>query len=155
MQRHIQHKKNISQNDHYKNLIQNLKAKDQADFKLAIPTAEGLYFFPVKEIIRCEADRNYTQFHLTQERKIITSKTLKEYDETLSGHGFLRVHKSHLVNIKFVERYAAKGELYLTDKAVVEVARRRKEKVLEALRKVELYFFAYRSFILPNVFFFK
>jgi two-component system LytT family response regulator len=92
-----------------------------------------VYFYPVNEIIRCEASSNYTQFFLTEKRTFLTSKTLKEYDEILSPHGFLRVHKSHLVNLAFAEDYLGKDFIRLKDKTEVEVARRRKEAVLFAL----------------------
>lgn len=117
-----------------RNMLYNLEAGPKEGFRLAIPTTEGVYFYPIGEIIRCEASSNYTQFYLTQKRTFITSKTLKEYDEILSPHGFIRVHKSHLVNIAFAEDYLGKGFIVLKDQTQVEVARRRREAVLEALK---------------------
>ncbi|MBK7855502.1 MAG: LytTR family transcriptional regulator [Bacteroidetes bacterium] len=55
------------------------------------------------EIIRLEGDRNYTNFYFTNNRKLLSSKTLKEYEEILSDKGFIRCHKSHLVNRRFVK----------------------------------------------------
>lgn len=116
-----------------RNMLYNLEAGPKEGFRLAIPTTEGVYFYPVNEIIRCEASSNYTQFFLTEKRTFLTSKTLKEYDEILSPHGFLRVHKSHLVNLAFAEDYLGKDFIRMKDKTEVEVARRRKEAVLFAL----------------------
>jgi len=118
----------------YQNLVHNLNASRSSDFRLAVTTTEGTFFYNTEEIIRCEADSNYTQFYLTQNRKFIASRTLKEYDEMLTEHGFLRVHKSHLVNLDFVEDYLGRGFVRLKDQTEIEVARRRREAVLEALQ---------------------
>lgn len=59
----------------------------------------------LKDIIRCEADRNYTSFYLHNKTKILVSKMLKEYDLMLSPFNFLRVQQSHLVNLDYVDRY--------------------------------------------------
>jgi two-component system LytT family response regulator len=65
----------------------------------------------------------------------VSAKTLKEYDEILEGHHFLRVHKSHLVNPQHITQYDRSGLLTLSDGSVVEVSRRKKEYVMEALRR--------------------
>jgi two-component system LytT family response regulator len=65
---------------------------------------------------------------------MLVSKTLKEYEELLMGHGFIRVHKSHLINKKHVVNYTNDGQLVLADQSKVEVSRRRKEEVMEALK---------------------
>ena len=96
---------------------------------------EGLRFIILKDIIRCEADSNYTNFFLNSGEKVLVTKTLKEYDETLSGLDFIRVHQSHLVNSKYIERYI-KGEggtIIMTDGSEVEVSRRRKEEFLKKM----------------------
>jgi two-component system LytT family response regulator len=54
---------------------------------------------------------------------------LKEYDELLNDHGFLRVHKSHLVNKSCVVRYDREGYLWLSDGSSVPVSRRNREKI--------------------------
>jgi len=127
-------KRNDSPRNQLQNMIYNLEAGPKTGFRLAIPTTEGVFFYPIREIVRCEASSNYTQFYLTEKRTFITSKTLKEYDEILTPHGFVRVHKSHLVNMAFAEDYLGKGFIVLKDKTQVEVARRRKEAVIEALK---------------------
>ena len=115
------------------NLVHNLKSNEKADFKLAVPTTEGAIFFSPSEIIRCEGDRNYTWFFLTNNRKHLSSKTIKEYEELLSNHDFLRIHKSHLVNMSFIDKYLNEGTVILKDKTQLPVARLRKEEVKTAL----------------------
>lgn len=73
--------------------------------RLVLKTQESVFVVELDNIIRCEADRNYTTFFLDSGNKIFVSKTLKEYEMLLSGHQFLRVQQSHLINLNFVERY--------------------------------------------------
>ena len=66
-------------------------------------------------------------------KKKVISKTLKEYDELLHGHHFLRVHKSHLVNPAHIDSYDKAGSLSMSDGSKVEVARRKREFLQQAL----------------------
>lgn len=109
----------------YQNLVHNLSAKSNEQFSLAIGGSQGMQFFPVNEIIRLEGDRNYTNFFITGQRKYLSSKTLKEYEEILTYKGFVRVHKSHLVNSTFVQYVNDAGKIILKDNSEVEISRRR------------------------------
>ena len=122
-----------NQQEMYTNLLHNLQAKEEIDFKLAIPTNEGARFVAPDELIRCEGDRNYTWFYLTENRKHLSAKTIKEYQEILEKQGFLRIHKSHLVNKKYVEYYLGEGAVLLKDKTKLPVSRQRKEEVVRSL----------------------
>lgn len=73
--------------------------------RLVLKTQESVHVVDLDHIIRCEADRNYTSFFLTEGKKILVSRTLKDYETLLSGHNFLRVQQSHLINLNFVDRY--------------------------------------------------
>ncbi len=73
--------------------------------RLVLKTQESVHIVELDHIIRCEADRNYTSFYLTEGKKILVSKTLKDYETLLSAHNFLRVQQSHLINLDFVARY--------------------------------------------------
>lgn len=117
-----------------KNLLSNLEKQNKTDHKLALPTTNGIEFFPPKEIIRCEGMSNYTKFYLSNHAPIITSKTIKEYEEILIPHQFVRVHKSHLVNATFVRGYHAQSSnIIMNDGSQVEVSRRRKREALEEI----------------------
>lgn len=114
-------------------LQQSLRSTDSA-FKLMIATHGGPYFIATDDILFAEGSNNYTHFHLNRQRKILASKTLLEYENLLSDQGFMRVHKSYLVNLKYVERYLNKtGKLLLTDGSEVEVSRRKKDEVINCL----------------------
>lgn len=104
--------------------------------KIALPTSEGIEFFEVADILRCEADRAYCTFHLVNKRKVVISKSLKEYEDVLSEANFYRIHKSNMVNIKHVQKYirGKGGFVKLTDDSLVAVAIRKKEEFLNYLR---------------------
>ena len=106
------------------------------NFKLMIASNEGPYFILTDDILFAEGHNNYTHFHLTRQRKLVASKTLLEFENLLSDQGFMRVHKSFLVNLKHVERYLSKnGTLLLIDGSEVEVSRRKKDEVRNGLFK--------------------
>ncbi|MCB0625361.1 MAG: LytTR family transcriptional regulator, partial [Saprospiraceae bacterium] len=110
-----------------------LKAESPTEFRLAIPTKDGVHFFQPAEIVRLEASGSYTQFFLTDRKRFIASKGLGEYEELLKEHGFIRTHKSHIVNRLFVSFLDHDGFLVLQDNSRVEISRRRKEEVLRSL----------------------
>ncbi|MEO6166525.1 MAG: LytTR family DNA-binding domain-containing protein [Chitinophagales bacterium] len=129
--------KKSTTNDHkaqYDNLLHNLKTEQPNDYRLAISTTVGTYFYQTDEIIRCEADGNYTKFFLINKKPVIASKTLKEFDEILSGQQFIRVHRAHLVNKKYIRSLTNDHELHLSDDSSVEVSRRRWEEVKRILQ---------------------
>lgn len=138
MARRIQAREKIkSAKDHqsrYSNLLHNLKTEEPGDYRLAIATTEGTHFYQPAEIIRCEADGNYTKFFLTNKKPVIASRTLKEFDEILSGQQFIRVHRAHLVNKRYIRSFTNDHELQMSDDATVEVSRRRWEDVKRMLQ---------------------
>lgn len=115
------------------NLISNLQQKDASAFKLALSTMEGVFFFGPASIIRCEGENNYTRFYFPDRKPLLVSKTMKEYEEILADHHFIRVHKSHLVNKKFVRHLDKEGLLWLTDGSSIAVSRRKKDEVMKEL----------------------
>ena len=115
------------------NLISNLQQKDTSAFKLALSTTEGVFFLEPGQIIRLEGEGNYTRFHLVDQKPILISHTMKDYEEILGEHGFIRAHKSHLINKKFVRHFDKEGMLWLADGSHVVVSRRKKEEVLREL----------------------
>jgi two-component system, LytTR family, response regulator len=119
----------------YQNFLDNISGSQQ-QFTLALPTTEGTFFFKPEEIFRVEGENNYSRFFFSNRRPMMTSRTLKEYEEILSGHRFLRVHKSHLVNKIHVRAISGDGMLIMADETRIEISRRRKEQVIAALKKV-------------------
>ncbi len=103
--------------------------------KIALPTLDGFIFINIKDIVRCEAESNYTRFFLQNRRDILVSKTLREFDEMLSPFGFFRVHKSHLINLAYLREYLrGDGAVIMEDGAEIIISRRRKDDFLESLK---------------------
>lgn len=117
----------------FRNFMQNISHGDKDKFKLALAGINEVKYVELDEIIRLQAESNYTHIFLTGKRLFVSAKTLKEYDEILQGHRFLRVHKSHLVNPRHINGYDKAGLLHMSDNTIVEVARRRKEFLQQAL----------------------
>jgi two-component system LytT family response regulator len=103
--------------------------------RLALPTAEGVYIIDKTTIIRVEAMSNYSVFLLADNKKIIVSKTLKEYEAQLNDDFFMRINRSVIVNLSYVVKYRKGdgGTLELSDGAEVEVSPQRKETLLQKL----------------------
>jgi two-component system LytT family response regulator len=120
--------------DLLKNIMHNMSAPSAEDFRLALPTKEGVHFLQPHEILRCEAVGNYTKFYTLNGKTFLISKTLGEYDTLLTPQQFIRTHKSHLVNKKYISFIDHDGFAVLKDNTKVEVSRRRKEEVMESLR---------------------
>ena len=104
--------------------------------RIALPTMQGLEFIHVDSIIRCCASNNYTEFYLNNKTKLLVSRTLKDVEDMLTDHAFLRVHNSHIVNVNAITRYV-KGEggyLVMSDGASVDVSRSRKDLLMQRLQ---------------------
>jgi len=99
--------------------------------KIILKTAESIHLVKVHDIIRCEADKGYTEFFLRDGNKILVSKGLKEYDELLGDFGFIRTHQSHLINLDYIASFekADGGYILMTDKSTVPVSSRKREYV--------------------------
>jgi len=99
--------------------------------KIVLKTAESIHIINVSQIIRCEADVNYTTFYLQGGEKLLVSKPLKEYDDLLSQAGFFRTHQSHLVSLDHMLRYEKTdgGYLVMDDHSAVPVSVRKKEEL--------------------------
>jgi two-component system LytT family response regulator len=116
-------------------LLKSLQTLQDKDKKLPVPTAEGVLFLPVADIIRAEAAGSYSTIYLNNKQKLVASKNLSELEEMLSNDDFFKVHKSHLVNLRYVAKYirGEGGILILTDGSEVDVSRRKKEELMGRL----------------------
>lgn len=106
--------KRVQENNNNKNELQEqlkllrtfLVSKNNLPGKVALPTESGLIFVSTNEIIRCQSKNNYTYIFQTDKQPQLICRTLKDVENTLEQFGFLRIHQSHLVNIKFIEQYS-------------------------------------------------
>ncbi|HPI07807.1 MAG TPA: LytTR family DNA-binding domain-containing protein [Saprospiraceae bacterium] len=109
----------------YDHLLQNILQKDKAQFTLSIRTLEGVHFLTLSDIVRCEADGNYTCFYLADKKKVMASKPMGEFEALLDPAQFFRVHKSFIVNRLHIQSLLHQGYLKMSDGALVEVSRRK------------------------------
>lgn len=111
----------------------------QLPTRLAISTSEGIFYKQVKDIIRLEAQQNYTEITFANtSKKMLTSVNLGEYEAQFKDYPeFMRVHRSHLVNLRFVERFV-KGEgcLVAPNDETILVSKRYRDKVTYKLAQL-------------------
>lgn len=105
--------------------------------KIILPSFDGLEIINLDEIIKCEADSNYTVFFLTNDRKIIVSKSLNNFEKILSDIYFCRVHKKHLINLKHVKHYikGKSGTIIMQDGSNVYVSESKKKYFINRLKE--------------------
>lgn len=105
--------------------------------KITLPIQDGLLSIKMEDIIRCEAEGNYTEFYFTNRNKILICKTLGYYEDALQSHGFIRVHSHHLVNLAHVVRYqrGRGGILFMSDKSEIIVSQRKRDQFLNVFDK--------------------
>ncbi|MEO0469214.1 MAG: LytTR family DNA-binding domain-containing protein [Bacteroidota bacterium] len=117
-------------------LMQNIQpASSQYPDRIALSTLEGIHLVNVAEIVRLEADKNYTTFMFDERAPIVISKSIKEAEQLLSPQQFFRVHQSHTVCLAKIARYqrGTGGSLTMTNADEVPVSRYKKEALLEKL----------------------
>ena len=101
--------------------------------RIALPHASGLVFVDIKQIIYCEADSNYTRFHLEGGEQYMVTKTLGDVQDVLETRDFVRVHRQFMVNLEHIQKLV-KGEgtyLLLTSGVSIPVARQQKSRLME------------------------
>ena len=118
--------------------LQNLIYQQQnndAGKTIVLNTAEAHHVVHIKDIVLCEANGNYTLFHLANVPNILMSQTLKNYELLLSQYNFFRCHQSYLVNLNAIIRFEKKdgGSLVLENGASIPVSNRKKDRLLELL----------------------
>jgi two-component system, LytTR family, response regulator len=103
--------------------------------QLVLRDTDNVYAIDVHDIIRCQSTDNYTTFYTLNQKPIMVTKPLKEFDEMLEEFDFFRVHQSHLINLDFLAKFQRKegGFAILKDGTEIPVATRKREPLLEKL----------------------
>ncbi|PZV83162.1 LytTR family two component transcriptional regulator [Algoriphagus aquaeductus] len=117
------------------NLLQNMLGGSSEFKKICLSTAEGIEFIPTREILYCEANGSYTDFHLVDKRKLVVSKNLKEYENLLGDFNFMRVHNSFLINLGEVKKYVRSegGYIVMNNEKQVAISGTKKEEFLRRM----------------------
>ena len=123
-------------------LLHNLRNKDgNQKMKICIPSLKGFQVVKLSEIIYCEASSNYTVFHFTNRPDIIASKPIHEYEQLLEDCGFVRIHKSFVINLEHIKEYVRGegGVVILSNGQDLEVSRRKKELFMNRMKEFYKY----------------
>jgi two-component system LytT family response regulator len=115
-------------------LIQSLNSHNGEIHQLVIPDAKGYSVIKINDIIMCEAEGYCTHFHLTGKRKMISSKSLKHFEDIFNDHQIIRVHRSHLVNISKINGYTKQGEIRLEENISCPLGNNFRQQFLEKLK---------------------
>jgi two-component system LytT family response regulator len=124
-------------NPHINTLLHNLQHSSLSrEMKLCIPSTKGFQVVNLRDILYCEASGNYTGFYFANNQNITSAKSISEYEELLADAGFVRIHKSHIINLRHVKEYV-RGEggfIILSNDMKLEVSRRKKEIFIEKMK---------------------
>jgi len=119
-------------------LLHNIhKANSPLEMRLCLPTQRGLTILKLEEILYCEAQGSYTIFHLINNKTLMVSKPLVDYDNLMANTVFFRVHKSFLINLGHVKEYVRGegGTVLMSNNMEIEVSRRKKEQFISKVKE--------------------
>ncbi len=115
-----------------KNSLQNTKSQEE---KIVIPTSDGMEFIAIHTILHIESSSNYSKIYFVDGKTILVTKLLKDFEDILLPYRFYRIHNSHLINLKYIEKYIRidGGQVRLIDGTTLDIARRKKEEFLKLI----------------------
>lgn len=103
------------------------------DDTLILSLQDSYQVINLKELMYCESDKGYTTFYLSNGKKHLASKPIKEFEDQLTQNSFTRPHQSFLVNLKFIEKYNKSGTIYLKNEVKIPVSSRKKDNFITRL----------------------
>ncbi len=127
-------KNNETRHDQWKLLLQNIRGEAPSG-RICLSTSDGMEFIRMTSILLCEASGSYTKFVLRDNRSVLVSKHLKEYENLLDPEQFLRVHNSYLINLAEVKRYVKSegGYILMNNDQQVPISPKKKEEFLKKM----------------------
>jgi two-component system LytT family response regulator len=115
-------------------LIENLGTPTFQDKKIVIPCQEGLEFVKIADIIHCEGDNGYTNIHFQSRKSILSSHSIGHFNKLLENKSFYLVHKSHLINMDYIDKYLNEGYVVLSNNSKIPVSRNRRNDFINSLK---------------------
>jgi two-component system LytT family response regulator len=106
--------------------------------RIMLPTGSGMEVFELDEIIRCEADDNYTVIYLKDKKYIMITKNLSNMEIILSDNGFFRVHRKFIINMKYIKNLKKNKKnptIILSDGAEIPISEHRYHDFVSALER--------------------
>ncbi len=126
-------------NTNFETLLHNInQVTNPLAMKICIPDARGFQIVDVVDIISCEADSCYTIFHMKENKTILSSKTMAEFEPILDDKNFFRVHRSFIINVRHVKEYhkGSGGSVIMSNGKEIEVSRRKKDEFILKMKYV-------------------
>jgi two-component system LytT family response regulator len=117
------------------NLLDHVEDKGK-NRRIILRTMESIYLVALEDIVHCESDNSYTTFYLADNKEILVSRGIKEYEQMLSPYRFFRPHQRYLVNLNHVERIDKNdgGSIILKNGNSIPISHRRKQALLDFLK---------------------
>ena len=122
--------KNLSAETQRQRITVARKVLNNEDDTLILSLQDSFQVINLHELMYCESDKGYTTFYLSDGKKYLASKSLKEFEEQLYKHSFTRPHQSFIVNLKFIDKYDKSGMIHLKNGANIPVSSRKKDTFL-------------------------
>lgn len=130
----VERQRQLPMPEQFQMLLKQINGREHSINKIAVPTFEGYELIAVSDIVRCEANDNYTHLFLKNKTRIIACRTLKETEQQLQGFSnFIRVHHSYMINLNEVIKYVRGdgGYLVMSDGSDVHVSKSRKDSLIK------------------------
>ncbi|MEZ4778190.1 MAG: LytTR family DNA-binding domain-containing protein [Flavobacteriaceae bacterium] len=106
--------------------------------KIALQTSKGIYLYELESLVRLEANGNYTSIYLKDEKKLTVAKTMRDFEEMLHSLGFVRIHHSHIINLRYLQSYINKdgGYVIMDNRTTLPVSKRKRTELLSLLQNL-------------------
>jgi two-component system LytT family response regulator len=130
-------KSEFDQEDNYKEKFELLfnELKGRNNHKIAIRSLDSTRYIPTKSIVRLEADRSYCKLILADGSSITSSKNMNHYEGLLPSEDFIKVHRSHIINVEEIDSLIKTdgGYILMNNEDIVPISRRKKEDFLTTI----------------------
>ena len=108
-----------------------------AENKIAVPTSDGLEFIKIMDIFRIESSSYYSKIFFLNGKTLLVTRLLKDFEEILLPYRFFRIHNSHLVNLRYIQKFsrADGGHIIMENGDLISISRRRREEFLKLFQQ--------------------
>lgn len=116
-------------------LIQN---NSSSESRIAISMADKIVFVNITDIMYCEASGSYTNVYFFDGKKMVTTKSLTDFELQLADHKFFRIHHSSLINLNRVKEFQRHdgGYVIMENGKRLEVSQRKHKDFLDAIHDI-------------------
>ena len=115
-------------------LVENLGIQKIQKKKIAIPSVGGIEFVRISDIIHCKGEDGYTKIYFREKKTLLSSNSIGHFNKILKNQEFYLVHKSHLINMEYIEKYLNEGYVLLTENHKIPISRNRRTEFLNQLK---------------------